>query len=80
MNSFDGDNYPANPPVAIYPPGDIDYGKHPHPSHPDDHRRPSRAINEKDFQQLYNKVKQKPFKDDQLELLEMGVTNKKFHL
>ena len=69
MNSFDGDNYPVNPPVAIYPPGDIDYGKRPHPSRPDDHRRPSRAINEKDFQQLYNKIKQKPFKDDQLELL-----------
>ena len=77
MNTFSGDNNP-NPPVAVYPPHDTNYGKPSYPPHPDDHGKPSRAINEEEFQQLYNKVKQKLFKDDQLELLEMGVTNKYF--
>lgn len=76
MNSFNGDNYPT-PPVAVFPPNDGNYGE-PYPPHPNGHGRPSRAVNEREFQQLYNKVKQKPFKDDQLELLEMGVSNKYF--
>ena len=76
MNSFNGGSHP-NPPVAVYPPGDIDYGK-PTPPHPNGHGKPSRAVSDGEFQQLYNKVKQKPFKDDQLELLEMGVSNKYF--
>lgn len=73
MNSFSGDTYP-NPSVVVAPPAEIEYG-HSRPRHPD--RRPglSQAIGEKEFQQLYNKVKQKPFKDDQLELLQIGIAN-----
>ncbi len=54
MNSFNGDNYPT-PPVAVFPPNDGNYGE-PYPPHPNGHGRPSRAVNEREFQQLYNKV------------------------
>lgn len=77
MNSFNGDSYP-NPPVAVYPSDPIDYETSPYPSHPKGHGRPFKAVSEGDFQQLYSKIKQKPFKDDQLELLEMGVNNRYF--
>lgn len=33
-------------------------------------------MNERDFLSLYNKVKSKPFKDDQLDLLEAGIGNR----
>lgn len=62
----------TNPPVAVYPSvevnGDI-------PSRP--HVTVGRGMSERDFQSLYNKVKSKPFKDDQLELLENGIGNRK---
>lgn len=35
-------------------------------------------MNERDFKELYNKVKAKPFKDDQLELLAVGAVNNFF--
>lgn len=76
MNSFSGDIHP-HPPVVVAPPAEIEYD-YPHPRHPE--RRPdrhlSKAMDENDFRQLYNKVKQKPFKDDQLELLEIGISNR----
>lgn len=79
MNSFNGENLPTPPPpIAICPPADIDYGQPSYPTRPNGHRRPHKAVNDKDFQQLYDKVKQKPFKDEKLELLAMGVANKYF--
>lgn len=77
MNSFNGNDYPApNPPVAVYPPNNMDYDR-PFPSS-NNHIRPGRVISDSDFQQLYNKVKSKLFKDDQLELLSIGVGNRYF--
>lgn len=47
--------------------------------HPDFHNRPGRrSMNPKDFENLYNKVKQKPFKDDQMELLSIGLADRYF--
>ena len=64
------------PPVAVYPPNEIGHDR-PLPPH-DNHVRPGRVISNNDFQQLYNRVKSKPFKDDQLELLSIGVGNRYF--
>ena len=44
------------------------------PSRP--HVSGGRGMNERDFLSLYNKVKSKPFKDDQLDLLEAGIGNR----
>ena len=68
MDSFDSDktSQPSAPPVAVYPP------------HNNQGHRPGRVISDSDFQQLYNRVKSKPFKDDQLELLSIGVGNRYF--
>lgn len=78
MDSFNGDNVAQTPapPIAVYPPNDIEYDR-PQPPH-NNHGRPGRVISDNDFQQLYNKVKSKPFKDDQLELLSIGVGNRNF--
>lgn len=77
MDSFSGDAAPTPaPPVAVYPPNEPGYDR-PRPPH-NNHVRPGRIINDSDFQQLYNKVKSKPFKDDQLELLAIGVANRYF--
>lgn len=76
MDSFNGDNAAPVPPIAVYPPNDIEYDR-PLPPH-NNHVRPGRVISDGDFQQLYNKVKSKPFKDDQLELLSIGVGNRYF--
>lgn len=68
MDSFDGNSNPTPvPPLAICPPKDMDYDRPLPPTH--NHGRPGRSMNERDFKELYNKVKAKPFKDDQLELL-----------
>ena len=61
----------TNPPVAVYP--SVEIGGEA-PSRP--HVSGGRGMNERDFQSLYNKVKSKPFKDDQLELLEAGIGNR----
>lgn len=71
MDSFD-DTVPAAPiateTVIVEPVG-----------HPDFHNRPGRrSMNPKDFENLYNKVKQKPFKDDQMELLSIGLADRYF--
>lgn len=77
MDSFNGDNVAQTPPpIAVYPPNDIEYER-PLPPH-NNHIRPGRVISDSDFLQLYNKVKSKPFKDDQLELLSIGVGNRYF--
>ena len=70
MDSFRTDVPP--PPVAVYP--SVEVGGN-IPSRP--HATVGRGMNERDFQSLYNKVKSKPFKDDQLELLENGIGNRK---
>lgn len=75
MDSFDTDAYSA-PPVAICPPASPIIT----PVYPD-HYRPqshSRAMNDSDFREFYNRIKNKPFKDDQLELLETGAINNYF--
>lgn len=59
-----------NPPVAVYPSVEVGGEIHSRP------HATGRVMNERDFQALYNKVKNKPFKDDQLELLEVGIGNK----
>ena len=69
MNSF---NTAPHPPVAVYPA--IEVGDGTASSRP--HVSGGRGMNERDFQSLYNKVKSKPFKDDQLELLEAGIGNR----
>lgn len=42
------------------------------------HRHSSEVMNEGDFLYLYEKVKNKPFKDDKLELLSVGVLSNQF--
>lgn len=77
MDSFNGNNDPAPvPPIAVYPPNDMDYDRPQPPIH--NHVRPGRSMNERDFKELYNKVRAKPFKDDQLELLAVGAVNNFF--
>lgn len=78
MDSFNGGDVTQTPapPVAVYPPNDIEYDR-PRPPY-NNHMRPGRIINDRDFQQLYNTVKSKPFKDDQLELLVVGVADRYF--
>lgn len=77
MDSFDGNSNPTPvPPIAICPPKDMDYDRPLPPTH--NHGRPGRSMNERDFKELYNKVKAKPFKDDQLELLAVGAVNNFF--
>lgn len=77
MDSFSGDvDQTPVPPVAVYPPNDIEYDR-PRPPY-NNHMRPGRIINDRDFQKLYNTVKSKPFKDDQLELLSIGVADRYF--
>lgn len=77
MDSFDGNNNPAPvPPITVYPPNDMDYDRPQPPVY--NHARPGRSMNEKDFNELYNKVRAKPFKDDQLELLAVGAVNNFF--
>ncbi len=70
MDSFRTDAPP--PPVTVYPSVEVNGNI---PSLP--HVTVGRGMNERDFQSLYNKVKSKPFKDDQLELLENGIGNRK---
>lgn len=71
MNSFDNAVAvcpPVPETVIVEPVGPPDY-----------HNRPGRrSMNPKDFESLYNKVKQKPFKDDQMELLSVGVADRYF--
>lgn len=62
----------APPPVAVYP--SIEVGGE-ITSRPNVHV--GRVMNEQDFQAFYNKVKSKTFKDDQLELLQNGLGNKR---
>lgn len=78
MDSFNGDNAPQTPvpPVAIYSPNEIKYDR-PLPPH-NNHVCPGKVISKNDFQQLYNRIKSKPFKDDQLELLSIEVGNRYF--
>ncbi|WP_178791850.1 DUF4476 domain-containing protein [Bacteroidaceae bacterium] len=75
MDSFDG-SQPAMPPVAVCPPAEVITIEPPRrPNHPDNHRPRHRPMSAQNFDNLYNKVKRKPFKDDQMELLSVGVAN-----
>ena len=49
-----------------------------HPDHSGPHRPKHKAMNPHDFENLYKKVKNKAFKDDQMELLSVGVVNNYF--
>lgn len=78
MNSFDSNSYPA-PPIAVCPPAEMEPIIVPStPIYPDHHRPNLRAMNDRDFQQFYNDVKRKPFKDDQLKLLATGAMHNLF--
>lgn len=74
MDSFD-EKMPA-PPLAICPPAEIITVEK--PVYPDLHRPRRKPMNPQDFQSLYNKVKNKPFTDDQMELLAVGIVNNYF--
>lgn len=69
MDSFRADAPPS--PVAVYPSVEVNGNI---PSRP--HANIGNGMNERDFQSLYSKVKAKPFKDDQLDLLEAGIGNR----
>ena len=74
MDSFEPPIAP--PPVAVCPPSEVITVVPPsHPNHSDQHRPRHRAMNPQDFENLYKKVKNKMFKDDQMELLSVGVVN-----
>ena len=74
MDSFQGET-PVAPHVAVVAPNRVDVNPPIYPSHPQGNRR---YMDDRDFQDLYNKVKSKPFKDDQLELLSIGASNNRF--
>lgn len=77
MDSFNPN--PTPPPVAVCPPNKPITAVSPgHPDHFDPHSPKHRAMNPHDFENLYKKVKDKPFKDDQMELLSVGVINNYF--
>ncbi|WP_288150288.1 DUF4476 domain-containing protein [Phocaeicola sartorii] len=67
------------PPVAVCPPNEIITVAPPsQPDHSGPHRPRRKAMNPLDFENLYKKVRSKAFKDDQLELLSVGVVNNYF--
>ena len=75
MDSFD-DTPPTlpPPPVAVCPPHEVIAIE---PSRPD-HGHRHKAMHPQDFENLYNKVKKKVFKDEQMELLSVGTVNNYF--
>lgn len=81
MDSFNADQ--PIPPVEMYPPV-VEVMTPAPPLHQEHPRRNGqllprkRAMQPAEFDQLYNKVKRKAFKDDQLELLSVGVPNHYF--
>lgn len=78
MDSFDDTPPTLPPPVAVCPPSEITTVE---PSRDPDHHghRPRhKAMNPQDFENLYSKIKKKPFKDDQMELLSVGIVNNYF--
>ena len=78
MDSFEPNITP--PPVAVCPPNEIITVVPPsHPDHFGPHRPKHKAMNPHDFENLYKKVKNKAFKDDQMELLSVGVVNHRFY-
>lgn len=77
MDSFNGEVPP--PPVAVCPPAEIitiEPSDRPH--HVDKHKPGRKAMHPEDFENLYNKVKKKPFTDDKMELLSVGTVNNYF--
>lgn len=76
MDSFD-DSAPG-PHIAICPPAPPEEVTIEAVNRPEHHRPGKRSMNPTDFERLYNKVKQKPFKDDQMELLSVGVADRYF--
>lgn len=74
MDSFEPNIVP--PPVAICPPSEVITVVPPsRPNHPDQHRPGHKPMQPQDFENFYKKVKNKAFKDDQMELLSVGVVN-----
>lgn len=76
MDSFD--NPAPGPHIAICPPAPPEEVTIEAVKHPEYHQPGKRVMNPADFERLYNKVKQKPFKDDQMELLSVGVADRYF--
>lgn len=76
VTNFDSfEDIPHTPPIAVCPPNEIVTIDPPHNSGHIGKRRP---MNADDFERLYNKVKNKPFKDDQIEIIAVGSINNYF--
>lgn len=77
MDSFERNITP--PPVATCPPAETIVMVPPSRPHPSDPHAPGhRAMRPQDFENLYQKVKNETFKDDQMELLSVGIVNHYF--
>ena len=72
LDSFE--SVPTPPAVAVCPPAQVESTVvAPRPPHHNGHRPNYPQItSDNDFQQLYNKIKQKPFKDEQLDILSLA--------
>ncbi|WP_262512851.1 DUF4476 domain-containing protein [Barnesiella propionica] len=75
MNSFKGETV-VHPPVILAPTNEAEFI--PPIIQQPNHRPNGRSIYNEDFQKLYNNLKKKPFKDDQLELLNIEAMNNYF--
>ena len=81
LDSFE--SVPTPPAVAVCPPAQVESTiAPPRPPHHDGYRpgypQYAQIMGDNDFQQLYNKVKQKPFKDDQLDILSLAAERRWF--
>lgn len=78
LDSFE--SVPTPPAVAVCPPAQVESTvAPPRPPHHNGHRPNYPQItSDNDFQQLYNKIKQKPFKDEQLDILSLAAGHRWF--
>ena len=77
LDSFE--SVPTPPAVAVCPPAQVESTVAPRPPHHNGHRPNYPQItSDNDFQQLYNKIKQKPFKDEQLDILSLAAGHRWF--
>mgnify|MGYP002224405730 FL=1 len=78
MDSFE--SVPTPPAVAVCPPAQVEstvVAPRP-PHHNGHHPNYPQITSDNDFQQLYNKIKQKPFKDEQLDILSLAAGHRWF--
>ena len=78
LDSFE--SVPTPPAVAVCPPAQVEstvVAPRP-PHHNGHHPNYPQITSDNDFQQLYNKIKQKPFKDEQLDILSLAAGHRWF--